>query len=226
MEVRDSCIVINPGASRTGAEPGVGRAVLLTGNPRGGTTFIASAAHHLGIPLGKRRPRYEDRKLRFLLLGKEPDEGHVKLEAAIRKREAMHEIWGWKLPAISRHFDLVDGLVRHPIYVLVFKEPVSIAMRRAKTRNPDALATMRNTMVFNLRLLDFLDSTKRECVLVSYDKAIRNQAAFIRDLAEIAGVTVTDARIAEIVEAVKADNDKYDRKSAAAEPDSGADDED
>jgi len=219
-------VVINPGASRTGAEPDVGRALLLTGNPRGGTTFIASVAHHLGIPLGKRRPRYEDRKLRYLLLGNEPDEGHVKLEAAIRKREAAHEVWGWKLPAISRHFDLVDGLVRRPIYVMVFKEPVSVAMRRANTRNPAVLTTMRNTMLFNLRMLDFLDNTKRECVLVSYDRAIRNQAAFVRDLAEIAGVSVTDARIAEIVEAVKADNDKYDRKPAAAEPGSDADDED
>jgi hypothetical protein len=217
MEVGDSCVVLNRGASLRGAEPGVGRAVLLTGNPRGGTTFIASVAHHLGIPLGKSRPRYEDRRLRYLLRGEVPDEGHVQLEATIRAREAQHALWGWKLPAIAEHFDLVDRLVRRPIYVMVFKDPLSIAMRKANLGNPALVSAMQDSMRFAQRMLDFLARTERECILVSYDKAIRKQGSFIRTLADVSGLAVTDERVAEIEAAVKADSLLYEWKTSPGE---------
>lgn len=218
MEVGESCVVLNRGASLQGADAGIGRAVLLTGNPRGGTTFVASVAHHLGIPLGKDTPRYEDRTLRFLLRGEEPDEGHVRLTETIRAREAAHPLWGWKLPAIVEHFDVVDRLVRRPIYVMVFKDPLSIAMRKVNRGDPELVGGMMASILYAQRMVQFLAGTERECVLVSFDKAIRKQGDFIRTLASVAGIPVTDARVAEIEAAVRADSLLYDRKKPAAPP--------
>jgi hypothetical protein len=217
MEIRGSCVVLNPGASLAGAASGVGRAVLLTGNPRGGTTFIASVAHHLGIPLGKSVPKYEDRRLRYLLLGEVPDEGHVRLEATIRAREAQHTLWGWKLPGIVQHFDLVDRLVRRPVYVMAFKDPLSIAMRRTRNVGATLLPGVRSAMEVAHRMVDFAERTERECILVSYDKALRDPASFVRTLAEVVDIPVNETRIAEIIDAVKADSLLYDaRRNAAA----------
>lgn len=216
MEIRGSCVVLNPGASRTGAAPDVGRAVLLTGNPRGGTTFIASVAHHLGIPLGKSIPKYEDRRLRPLLLGEVPDEGHVRLEAAIRAREAQHALWGWKLPGIVRHFALVDRLVRRPVYVMVFKDPLSIAMRRTQNAGASLLPGVRGAMDLFHRMVYFAAQTERECILVSYEKAMRDPASFVRTLAEVVDIPVHETRIAEIIAAVQADSLLYDVKRDTA----------
>lgn len=216
MDIRGSCVVLNRGASLAGAAPGVGRAVLLTGNPRGGTTFIASVAHHLGIPLGKSIPKYEDRRLRYLLLGEIPDEGHVQLEATIRAREARHPLWGWKLPGIVQHFELVDRLVRRPIYVMAFKDPLSIAMRRTRNVGASLLPGVRSAMQMAQRMVDFAARTERECILVSYDKAARDPASFIRALAEVVDIPVDEARIAEIIAAVKADGVRYNAKPDAA----------
>jgi hypothetical protein len=216
MEIRGSCVVLNPGASRTGAAPDVGRAVLLTGNPRGGTTFIASVAHHLGIPLGKSIPKYEDRRLRYLLLGEVPDEGHVRLEAAIRAREARHALWGWKLPGIVRHFDLVDRLVRRPVYVMAFKDPLSIAMRRTRNAGASLLPGVRGAMDLFHRMVDFAAQTERECILVSYEKAMHDPASFVRTLAEVVDIPVNETRIAEIIAAVQADSLLYDAKRDTA----------
>lgn len=216
MDIGEGCVVLNRGATPQPAEPGIGRAVLLTGNPRGGTTFIGSVAHHMGIPLGKNRPRYEDRKLRYLLLGEVPDEGHVRLEAVIRAREAQHALWGWKLPGIIQHVDLVDRLVRRPVYVLVFKDPLSIAMRRGQLGDGPILPRIRDALRFSEQMLGFLARTDRECVLVSYDKASRNPAGFIRTLADVVGLPMTDARVEEIKAAVKADSFLYDRREPSA----------
>ncbi|MEI6160488.1 MAG: hypothetical protein WCP77_11675 [Roseococcus sp.] len=205
-------MVLNRGASLRLAEPGVGRGVLLTGNPRGGTTFIASVAHHLGIPLGQSRPRYEDRRLRKLLLGEEPDEDRVKLAETIRAREAAHDLWGWKLPGIVQHFDLVDSLVRRPLYVMVFKDPLSMSMRRVKRGDARLVGGLQASVLYTQRMVSFLASTQRECLLVSFEKAIRKQGDLIRTLAELTGIPVTLERVAEIEAAVRADSLLYDRE--------------
>lgn len=216
IALTESCVILNRGASRHG-DATAGRAMLLTGNPRGGTTFIASAAHHLGIPLGRNRPRYEDRELRELLLGEVPDADHRQLTEAIRRREAAHGLWGWKLPGIARHLELVDGLIQRPIYVMVFKDPLSMAMRKARQGKPNVAASLHNDLAFTQRMVHFLGTTRRECLLVSFDKAIRRQSDLIRALAEVAGIPVTEERVAEIEAAMRADSLRYDRQAPREE---------
>lgn len=215
MEVTESCVVLNRGASLPEAAVPAGRAVLLTGNPRGGTTFIASVAHHLGIPLGKTQPRYEDRRLRRLLIGDEPD--HDKLALTIREREASAPLWGWKLPAIVQHFDLVDSLVQRPIYVMVFKDPLSIAMRKFNRGDQRVVGGLQSALLYAQRMVNFVSTTERECVLVSFEKAVRKPGDFIRTLGGVAGIAVDDARVLEIEAAVKRDSFLYDRRKDAAE---------
>lgn len=214
MDVGESCVVLNRGASLREDAPMAGRAVLLTGNPRGGTTFVASVAHHLGIPLGKSQPRYEDRKLRRLLIGDEPD--HAKLAETIREREAASPLWGWKLPGIVQHFDLVDSLVQRPIYVMVFKDPLSIAMRKFNRGDQRLVGGLQSALLYAQRMVNFIATTERECILVSFEKAVRKQGDFIRTLASVTGIPVDDARVAEIEAAVRHDSFLYDRKPDAA----------
>jgi hypothetical protein len=219
IEAGESCVVLNRGASLRGDALAAGRAVLLTGNPRGGTTFVASVAHHLGIPLGKSQPRYEDRKLRQLLIGDEPN--HAKLAETIREREANSALWGWKLPGIVQHFDLVDSMVQRPIYVIVFKDPLSIAMRKFNRGDQRLVGGLQSALLYAQRMVNFIATTERECVLVSFEKAVRKQGDFIRTLASLTGIEVDDARVAEIEAAVRHDSFLYDRKpdlAAAAAP--------
>ena len=219
IEASESCVVLNRGASLRGDAPAAGRAVLLTGNPRGGTTFVASVAHHLGIPLGKSQPRYEDRKLRQLLIGDEPN--HARLAETIRDREANNALWGWKLPGIVQHFDLVDSMVQRPIYVIVFKDPLSIAMRKFNRGDQRLVGGLQSALLYAQRMVNFIATTERECVLVSFEKAVRKQGDFIRTLASVTGIEVDDARVAAIEAAVRHDSFLYDRKpdpAAAAAP--------
>jgi len=189
---------------------------LLTGTPRGGTTFIASIAHHLGIPLGKKKPRYEDAQLRSLLLGEEMDEDRSKLAKAIRERENRGSLWGWKMPAIVQHLDLVDGLVQQPIYVMIFKDPLSIGLRNLGLGRHDLAGSVRASLIHMRAMVEFVHTTERECILVSFDKADRRPSELIRTLADVAGLKVTDEQVAEIEVRVRADSLRYDRKRPEA----------
>ena len=76
---------------------------IVFGVPRGGTTMIARVAEKLGVCMGSDLPsNYEDSEFNFDKLSdaikKDQECLASTLFAAINRRNAMHDVWGWKYP--------------------------------------------------------------------------------------------------------------------------------
>src|SRR5687768_290341 len=82
--------------------PHSGGTFVVLGAPRGGTSMVAGALHHLGLFMGQplSQGSYEDATLITAI--SRQNLGTVKKTIAARNRE--HAVWGWKQPAQVDYF--------------------------------------------------------------------------------------------------------------------------
>jgi hypothetical protein len=186
------------------------KAILITGTPRGGTSFAASVFRHLGIPFSRpgqgrevSKRTHEHKALRNIF----------KAEDAARLREISDDfaascpVWAWKLPQIQENLDLVSQCIANPHYVFIFKEPVSIAFRRVDVKGAEFLTAMDRSVEDYRRLLVFARQTQAPIMFIGYDTAMANVEQFIDAAAEFAGVAEFDRNA--IIGAVEADAQYY-----------------
>jgi hypothetical protein len=180
------------------------RTVIVTGPARGGTSFAASICHHLGVPMGRQGPKYENPYLqRALTLG-----AWDVIEMLVAEISADLPIWGWKMPAIIQHLGRVEDLVRAPHFILVFKNPLSL------TAHGKVLSKALKSYKV---MAQFVESTSSPILLVSYESAVSDMPTTIRAFADFCGTTVTD--VDQIISQVAQDKrDYYSRSRAHREP--------
>ena len=87
-----------------------------------------------------------------------------------------------------------------------------MSMRHVKRGDARRVARLQASMLYTQRMVGLMASTQRECLLLSFEKAIRKQGDLTRTLAELSGIPVTPKRMAEIEAAVRADSLRYDRE--------------
>lgn len=161
------------------------KTVIVSGAARGGTSLAAALCHHLGIPMGKGGPRYENPYLQWAALAGRWD---VVEELAIEiSRE--QPLWGWKLPALHQHLDRVSLLVPNPRFVFITKDVGAIANRRNRSGDPSQLPKYisRALRVYS-NLAKFADRGTHPVLFLSYELVMRDITAAARELADFVGV--------------------------------------
>lgn len=185
------------------------RTLLLTGMARSGTSFLASSIGHLGVPLG----RYEGDRVsghgeHVPLRQAFTDRDEASFERLVSEFNREHSTWAWKLPALRTDLEWAAKRVRNPCYVIVFREPLSVSLRKISNgRAPDLRRLFRKVFEEYDALLEFALGTKQPVLLVSYDKALRQFDEWLAALASFAGVATYDA--ATIREKVRRDGAEY-----------------
>lgn len=178
------------------------RTILIGGIPRGGTSLAASMIFRLGVPLKNSfeassalTPAFQHKKLREAYLKGDK----AVLQAVIATMNEEFDLWAWKLPGISSGPDIAADLVREPCFVLVFKDPISITMRARSLlglNQPADLAAIRQAKGILSKyaaILEFCSVTPYPVFLMSYERAVRDFAACLEDLAAFVGVAPGDA---------------------------------
>jgi len=185
------------------------RTIIMTGVARSGTSFIGSIFGNLGVPMARSETdvvsgHWENLALREALVEKRYDD----LQRMIGEFDSQHDIWAWKAPAIRNDLEAILKYVRNPCFVFVFKEPLSVAMRKIeRNHQADFVKHFRRMFQAYSLLVEFAQQTERPCMLVSFDKAAKNTEATVRSFARYAGVS--DYDVASVIEKTRADGRNY-----------------
>lgn len=190
--------------------------IAVIGIARGGTSFVASALAHLGVPFDRKPPKYE----------------HVRLKKAFEARDwksfaalaadmnAKYDVWGWKLPAATTELASVLPLVRNPRIVVVYKDACAVGVRKNALGKVAGVLDGISRCLNQYRLMtDALKTVACPVLLVSYEKGIASPETFVTALSAFVGVpgaALTPEILERITAGIEADRDHYARSSSAS----------
>ena len=147
--------------------------------------MVAAALHALGIDMGEAiAPLYEDRSLSELIDTRD----RTAAARMVAERDRTHAIWGFKHPSgamlLSNRW---RRIFREPVYVVVFRDPLAVANRRAVSRERDLFREVSVALKQYAAILSALKRCRRPALLVSYEKALIGPDQFASQLASFLG---------------------------------------
>lgn len=191
----------NTGISVIGIRSENRRPVIVIGPARGGTSMVAGALAKLGVFMGdlSRPPVYEDVRLSKAIEAN--DLAAARLIVA--DYDSRYPIWGWKRPSSIDYLPLVDDLFDRPIYIFVFKDIFSIAMRNSISMLRDIFLGMEDANRKFGQAISFLRQRNPRAMLVSYDKALLRPDLFVNALIDFCGLDVAEDCLREAIEFIR-----------------------
>ena len=157
-----------------------------------GTTMTAGVLERIGVPMvfdhsGARK--LEDSEVMAAL--QEP----AKFSTLVKRRGV--DGWGFKFPGAWKYAKTLRFCLPEAVYVAIYKDPVSVTMRRFGTISGGKLAKTVRWMADNV---DGLQSSGLEVAWLSYAHAMRYPCQFVTKLAGLAGVNVTGGQMDAVLE--------------------------
>lgn len=163
--------------------------VAIVEYAHGGTTMLAGICEILGVPMtgdNCKTLKWEDRDV----VAAFKDEGVFK--TLVEQRNRQHEIWGFKSPGAWLHADLLKRYLEAPVYLAIFKDPVSVTYRRFGIVSMNKLCDTIDQMK---RVADGMRISGLAVHMLSYQKAISAPTEFVVRVAALIGIEASDRRI-------------------------------
>ena len=178
------------------------RTLIVTGAQRSGTTMVSALLQQAGIFIGSEINDivYEDEEIDRILRSGDAN----SLRRLIAARNAVHSVWGFKLPSLWG--DLPPGQLgwfTNPHVIVTFRDPVAIAVRTAVSEYQDVMRAVREAVADQQEMLDYVDALSCPSLLLSYEKALMAPADSIDAIMRFCSIQVNDtlrARLAAVVE--------------------------
>lgn len=168
------------------------RTAVVVGPPRGGTSMVAGALHHLGVYMGEvTGVAFEESQLSSAIENQDRD----RVRAIVAERDDEHEVWGWKRPSGFKFLSLIEEEFTNPYYLLVFRDVFGLALRRdiSMPGSFELTKTMHNSLGAYGRMVDHVETTSQPCLLLSYEKCLYRPDVAVDAMAEFLGL-VSDGR--------------------------------
>lgn len=158
---------------------------MIVGVQRGGTSMVAGVVRELGVNLGNNLGNnHEDPE--FLT------KDISKLHEVISRRNASHDIWGWKMPHSSEYIaDLVPDL-RNPHVVIVFRNLLAMAESQLKRSETDFAKAFQFSANRLAQVASIVNKLSCPLMLVNYEQATSKPHAFIDELCAFLDLTPTE----------------------------------
>jgi hypothetical protein len=156
-----------------------------------GTTMVAGVLERLGVPMvlsRGRKDKLEDLDVYAAL----PDAG--KFSNLVQRRGDL--AWGFKCPGAWKYPGSL-ALLPDPVFVAIYKDPVSVTLRRFGTISGGKLAQTCRWMADNVR---GINESGLPVHWLSYLEAVRKPGQFTAQLAQLAGTNVTGGQMDAILE--------------------------
>lgn len=175
------------------------RTIIMAGCSRGGTSALGIMAKALGLPIGSDDESvvHEDVAIMNCL---RRDSG---LKAIVSDRNSNHNIWGFKLPEAIFHMEKIENNTRNPIFVVVYRNPLSIA-KSVYHREPTVPKNfegfkfgLNHPMKWYMHFIEALSDLKNPCVLLEYEKILSKPDAYVKLMAEICGFDIKEEEVAK-----------------------------
>jgi len=171
------------------------KTVVVLGVARGGTTMVASVLQALGVHMGERLgPVLED-----VLLSESVESRNLQqFENLVAKRDAAHQIWGWKRPSALKYTDVWENSFRNPHLVVVFRDPFAIANRNRISMLSDVFKNMEGSVKSFQKLIKYLKYQKSPILLCSYEKVLSSPENFVMAVDEFLDLNAKELRSAAV----------------------------
>lgn len=158
------------GAPRSRRDAGK-RTFVVTGIARSGTSLIAGLLKDAGVFMGQflHEVVEEDSQMLEALTSRDMP----ALKRLIQHRNAAHDQWGFKVPnlhAFLQHKEL--GLFREPRLVVIYRDPVAVAVRNALSEHYGELQALAAATNAAHSLARFVERVPCPVLLLSYEKAL------------------------------------------------------
>lgn len=166
-----------------------GRTFLVSGIGRGGTTMLANVMreallHNAGSDVAGVDPLHDTMEVVNAL--RSP--GRAQLDAFIARENARFRDWGLKAPVLMGYLEPHElTRFRNPHLLLVFRDPVAIAVRQAKAEFVDALTVVQDFAEATPGLLLLVKGSTCPALLLSYEKAITFPGALVDAVIQFCG---------------------------------------
>lgn len=163
-----------------------------------GSTMLAGMLEIAGIPLVSdeyKEMKWEDQEIVEAMRSGNED----ALAEVIEKRNLEFDIWGFKSPGAWQHMDLLIKNLRNPIFIAIYKDPVSVTMRRAGGRGGDFIELVLNTVHQYAQSLSGMRDTGQQIYLFSYLKAMIDPFGFVRELLDVTGIEADEKIIERLI---------------------------
>ena len=206
---------INTGAIAIGGSPvsataGVPaeRTLIVTGVARSGTSMVASVLREAGVFVGQflREVVVEDAQILELLRTR----NMPALRQLIGERNAAFPVWGFKLPNLHAHLRHDElALFRNPHLVLIYRDPVAVAVRGALSEHYNAIEAVAATCAAQDGLLHFMRRAGCPTLLLSYEKTLVTPQPVIDALLSFCGLAVPGDRRERLLGAVRPNRPEY-----------------
>ncbi|HAS36507.1 MAG TPA: hypothetical protein DCS15_08470 [Flavobacteriales bacterium] len=196
------------------------KTVVVLGIARSGTTMVAKVLKELGVFMGENdSPVVEDTELSKLL---EQDRNIQKFEELVEERNEQHKVWGWKRPEAFRYIKLFENKIRNPHFIIVFRDPLAIGMRESISMQAELFQTMTKVQRRYTAIIRYLQGTDKTCLLVSYEKALQKQDAFVDSLVDYLGLDLKKKQIEAARKCIEIDSPIYLEKTSRKKHPRGA----
>ncbi len=183
------------------------RTIVITGVARSGTSMIAQVLSSRGVDLGERHDTvvFEDQVAQEFLL----DNDLVGFERYARARDQRSDVWAFKKPHLHLHGADILGLLRNPVLVVTFRDPVAIARRNAISEGISNHQAIGEALQDLQGMLDFALKARCPVLLVSYEKALVRPRLLVEELLRFCGLPDDEASVASLVRNVEPDRETY-----------------
>lgn len=186
----------NSGMAALNMKPATGQDTLIVlGVARSGTTMPATALYNLGVFLGDAVGQgvFEDQRIAHAL-----EKNREPIQNVIRDYNRF-SVWGFKRPMAFRIIEEHLHLFRNPRFVVMFRDPVAIAMRNQVSMGGNFATYFPPTVKQITELSEFVTRQKCPVLAVSYEKAVSRPTDFLQGLADFCGLTIPEGREKDIV---------------------------
>jgi hypothetical protein len=184
-------IATRPAAPRT-RKDATKRTLIVTGIARSGTSLIATLLKEAGLFMGEFLHDVVNEDAQILELLRHRDTGVLK--DLIRTRNAMHGQWGFKIPNLHVYLTSSElALFRNPHLIVIYRDPVAVAVRNALSEYYGELDSMVKTANAMYGLAQFIQRADCPVLLLSYEKALSLPNMVIDRVLEFCGMRLDDA---------------------------------
>lgn len=186
------------------------KTVIVLGAARGGTSLAAGILHALAIPMGDesspplfeddlltrairnpRRQRSESGRIKGFFLDivatisqllHQSKLGRKTTQEVIADYNGRFDIWGYKKPSAYEWVTAHYRKFRNPVFVLIMKDPIAIAVRKNNLYDYETETSLINALKQYEKMLRFLAKNKLPAFIFSYEKFMEDPAEMLPEL--------------------------------------------
>ncbi|MEJ6122028.1 hypothetical protein MT390_09140 [Vibrio sp. 2-Bac 85] len=186
------------------------KTIIVVGVARGGTSIVAGALKHLGVPMGNAcAPVFEDTRLSFAF----EKQSKEKFEQVITDYNEKQDVWAWKRPSSLNDLSRIAKKLRNPHFIFVFRDLLSVANRNTISMKQGVVGGLDAAFNDYKKILRFLNKSSHPALLVSSEKAVKHKQSFVVALIEFADLQPSEAQCQQSLNFITPNPSNYLRVS-------------